>query len=200
MKICKYNNTKLLEYDQIIKTKPQSINQLMITKINEKGIENNEIKDKEIKDNTKNKDSTINIENKGTKLHTKIEEISNHSDAISLIEKLSTLKDVTNKASNLPFVTNWFHIDYIHEIERKALPEFFTNDISQKTDQLYKQFRNSIVCLYRKNPKNYLSSNGCRQYVCGDILSIMRIHGFLEKWGIINLDMDTGKKLSNPLM
>ena len=36
------------------------------------------------------------------------------------------------------------------------------------------------------NPTVYLSATTCRRHLSGDVNGIMRIHAFLEKWGLIN--------------
>ena len=46
--------------------------------------------------------------------------------------------------------------------------------------------------LYRDNPKQQLTATHCRKYLAGDACSIIRIHAFLEHWGLINFNMDMG--------
>lgn len=36
------------------------------------------------------------------------------------------------------------------------------------------------------NPTVYLSATTCRRHLSGDVNGIMRVHAFLEKWGLIN--------------
>ncbi len=36
--------------------------------------------------------------------------------------------------------------------------------------------------------------------MCGDACAIMRIHGFLENWGLINFNVDPNNKPTNPLI
>jgi hypothetical protein len=40
----------------------------------------------------------------------------------------------------------------------------------------------------------------CRRHLSGDVCSIMRIHAFLEHWGIINFNVDPSSKPTNPLL
>ncbi len=40
----------------------------------------------------------------------------------------------------------------------------------------------------------------CRRHLAGDVCSIMRIHAFLEHWGIINFNVDPSSKPINPLL
>jgi SWI/SNF related-matrix-associated actin-dependent regulator of chromatin subfamily C len=66
----------------------------------------------------------------------------------------------------LPTCSSWFDINGIHQIEKDALPEFFTGK-QLKTPQAYKNFRNHIIKLYREDPKNYLTATMCRRNIVG---------------------------------
>ena len=105
-------------------------------------------------------------------------------------------KIVNNIKSNeaeqiyLPISSSWFNMDNIHEIEIKSLPEFFCGKYPSKTPQVYKNYRNFIINLYRENSTMYLSSNTCRKHLAGDACAILRIHSFLEHWGIINFKLN----------
>ena len=97
-----------------------------------------------------------------------------------------------NEAENiyLPISSSWFNMDNIHEIEMKSLPEFFVGKYPSKTPKVYKNYRNFIINLYRENPSMYLSSKTCNKHLAGDTGAIMRIHSFLEHWGIINFKIN----------
>lgn len=56
------------------------------------------------------------------------------------------------------------------------------------------QQRNFIIKLYRENPNAYLSGTECRKKLPGDICSILRLHGFLEHWGLINFNVEPALK------
>merc|ERR1712051_721648 len=43
---------------------------------------------------------------------------------------------------------------------------------------------------YRLNPTEYLTSTACRRNLAGDVCSIMRVHAFLEQWGLVNYQVD----------
>ena len=43
-----------------------------------------------------------------------------------------------------------------------------------------------MITLYRMNPGCYLSATTCRRHLSGDVNGIIRVHAFLEKWGLIN--------------
>lgn len=86
---------------------------------------------------------------------------------------------------NLPFYSRWFCFEKIHYLEQESLPEFF-QDKPSKTPNIYLKIRNFMVVIYWKAPKVYLTATACRRHINGDVSSIMRVHAFLEHWGIIN--------------
>jgi hypothetical protein len=89
----------------------------------------------------------------------------------------------------IPSCSQWFDLDKIHEIEKEGLPEFFIGKPS-KTPEIYKRYRSHIIQLYRQNIGNYLNASTCRKLLPGDACSIIRIHAFLERWGLINFHID----------
>jgi SWI/SNF related-matrix-associated actin-dependent regulator of chromatin subfamily C len=89
----------------------------------------------------------------------------------------------------IPSCAHWFSMDEIHQMEKDTLPEFFMGKPS-KTPEIYKKYRNFIINLYRQNPRTYLNSTTCRRNLAGDVCAIMRIHSFLEHWGLINFSVD----------
>lgn len=91
-----------------------------------------------------------------------------------------------NHAIILPSYSAWFDMHEIHNIERKALPEFFNNRNRSKTPAVYKDYRDFMVNTYRLNPSEYLTVTACRRNLAGDVCAIMRVHAFLEQWGLIN--------------
>jgi hypothetical protein len=58
----------------------------------------------------------------------------------------------------IPSCSQWFKFDDIHEIEQKALPEFFCGKFPAKTPEVYKDYRNYIINLYRENLNTYLTA------------------------------------------
>ena len=86
----------------------------------------------------------------------------------------------------LPSYSTWFDMNAIHNIERKALPEFFNNRNRSKTPTVYKDYRDFMINTYRLNPAEYLTVTACRRNLAGDVCAIMRVHAFLEQWGLIN--------------
>ncbi|KAI0009715.1 SWI/SNF complex protein-like protein [Xylariaceae sp. FL0662B] len=96
----------------------------------------------------------------------------------------------------LPSYTTWFDMNDIHNIERKALPEFFNNRNRSKTPHVYKDYRDFMINTYRLNPIEYLTVTACRRNLAGDVCAIMRVHAFLEQWGLINYQVDADQRPS----
>lgn len=86
----------------------------------------------------------------------------------------------------LPSYSSWFDMHAIHAVERKSLPEFFNSRNRSKTPAVYKDYRDFMVNTYRLNPTEYLTVTACRRNLAGDVCAIMRVHAFLEQWGLIN--------------
>ena len=86
----------------------------------------------------------------------------------------------------LPSYASWFSISEVHDIEKKALPEFFNNRNRSKTPSTYKDYRDFMINTYRLAPYEYMTVTACRRNLAGDVCAIMRIHAFLETWGLIN--------------
>lgn len=86
----------------------------------------------------------------------------------------------------LPSYSTWFDMNSVHEIERKAMAEFFNNRNRSKTPAVYKDYRDFMINTYRLNPVEYLTVTACRRNLAGDVCAIMRVHAFLEQWGLIN--------------
>ncbi|KAB1264606.1 SWI/SNF complex subunit SMARCC1 [Camelus dromedarius] len=78
----------------------------------------------------------------------------------------------------------------IHVIERRALPEFFNGKNKSKTPEIYLAYRNFMIDTYRLNPQEYLTSTACRRNLTGDVCAVMRVHAFLEQWGLVNYQVD----------
>ncbi|MFH4982734.1 hypothetical protein AB6A40_009443, partial [Gnathostoma spinigerum] len=90
----------------------------------------------------------------------------------------------------IPSYSAWFDYNAIHQLERRALPEFFNGRNKSKTPEVYLAYRNFMIDTYRLNPFEYLSSTACRRNLGGDVCSILRVHSFLEQWGLINYQVD----------
>ena len=79
----------------------------------------------------------------------------------------------------VPSHAAWFRLDGVHEIERRALPEFFDGGSQLKTAETYVQMRNFIVQTYREQPALHLSVTECRRNLAVDVAAVMRMHQFL---------------------
>ncbi|RSH88701.1 hypothetical protein EHS25_002928 [Saitozyma podzolica] len=90
----------------------------------------------------------------------------------------------------IPSYSSWFSLSTIHPIERRSLPEFFSSRNRSKTPAIYKDYRDFMINTYRLNPGEYLTVTACRRNLAGDVGGIMRVHAFLEQWGLINYQVD----------
>lgn len=66
----------------------------------------------------------------------------------------------------IPSCSQWFKLDDINEIEVKGNPEFFSRKFPSKTPEVYKEYRNYIVNLFKENPNTYLSSTSKKLILC----------------------------------
>jgi SWI/SNF related-matrix-associated actin-dependent regulator of chromatin subfamily C len=102
----------------------------------------------------------------------------------------------------VPVYASWFEPGKIHDIERRSLPEFFPTEslqkepVAEKTPELYLEYRDFMVQTYRLRPKEYLTVTTCRRHLAGDVGAIIRVHSFLEQWGLVNFqaDLPAGKR------
>jgi len=103
-----------------------------------------------------------------------------------------TEDNVTEQTHHIivPSYSAWFDYNSIHSIEKRNLPEFFNGKNMSKTPEIYLSYRNFMIDTYRLNPTEYLSSTACRRNLAGDVCAIMRVHAFLEQWGLINYQVD----------
>merc|ERR1712168_329486 len=90
----------------------------------------------------------------------------------------------------VPSYSAWFDYNSIHAIEKRHLPEYFNAKNRSKTPEIYLSYRNFMIDTYRLNPTEYLTSTACRRNLAGDVCAIMRVHAFLEQWGLINYQAD----------
>ncbi|KAF2472880.1 SWIRM-domain-containing protein [Lindgomyces ingoldianus] len=97
----------------------------------------------------------------------------------------------------IPSYASWFDMHYIDHRERKALPEFFNGRNRSKTPAVYRDYRDFMINTYRLNPYEYLTVTACRRNLAGDVCAIMRVHAFLEQWGLINYQVDPQERPSN---
>ena len=144
--------------------------------------------------NNANSDTNQNNNQNEGELHNSISSIIVPEE---IPEILKAMKNNENLPIFLPSCSSWFNFDNINEIEIKSLPEFFCGKYPSKTPEVYKAYRNFIINLYRENQNTYLSATTCRRHLAGDACAILRIHAFLEHWGIINFKVDPLLKPTN---
>lgn len=94
----------------------------------------------------------------------------------------------------IPSYSAWFDYNSIHTVEKRALPEFFNGKNKSKTPEIYLAYRNFMIDTYRLNPTEYITSTACRRNLAGDVCAIMRVHAFLEQWGLINYQVDSDSR------
>eukprot|EP00914_Ancora_sagittata_P003016 GHVO01006278.1.p1 GENE.GHVO01006278.1~~GHVO01006278.1.p1 ORF type:complete len:683 (+),score=123.10 GHVO01006278.1:21-2069(+) len=119
------------------------------------------------------------------------------------IEMMDTAKPRARATSSstppaFPDIASWFSKDKIDEREKKQLSGFFestrrsigadasSNDIEHR----YMKLRNWIVDRYLMDPRKYLTMTECRRCFSGDAALLLRLHSFLEYWGLINFTAD----------
>ena len=102
---------------------------------------------------------------------------------------MATLKRQTHTIV-LPSYASWFDLSSIHKIEKESLPEFFNGFNKNKTPEIYRKYRNFMVNTYRLNPNDYLSFTAVRRSLSGDAATLLRVHRFLDRWGVINYQVD----------
>ncbi|RKP01724.1 hypothetical protein CXG81DRAFT_5970, partial [Caulochytrium protostelioides] len=90
----------------------------------------------------------------------------------------------------IPSYAAWFRFNDIHDLERQAVPEFFNGRNKSKTPAIYQDYRNFMINTYRLNPTEYLTVTACRRNLAGDVCAIIRVHAFLEQWGLVNYQVD----------
>ncbi|XP_068619544.1 SWI/SNF complex subunit SMARCC2 isoform X2 [Battus philenor] len=117
-----------------------------------------------------------------------------HSDSNTqeMLTKEELEDNVTDQTHHIvvPSYSAWFDYNSIHTIEKRALPEFFNGKNKSKTPEIYLAYRNFMIDTYRLNPTEYLTSTACRRNLAGDVCAIMRVHGFLEQWGLVNYQLE----------
>lgn len=118
--------------------------------------------------------------------------INNHSSSNNFDKDDSQDDNVTEQANHIiiPSYASWFDYNCIHAVERRALPEFFNGRNKSKTPEVYIAYRNFMIDTYRLNPTEYLTLTAVRRNIAGDVCAIMRVHAFLEQWGLINYQVD----------
>lgn len=101
----------------------------------------------------------------------------------------SYLAEQTNQVI-IPSYAAWFDASKVNDIEKRSNPEFFNGRNRSKNPSVYKDYRDFMINTYRLNPPEYLTVTACRRNLAGDVCAVMRVHSFLEQWGLINYQVD----------
>lgn len=127
------------------------------------------------------------IPEKGEGADAKMPELTKHADRE--YSKDDAAEDNVTEQTHcivIPSYASWFDYNSIHTVEKRALPEFFNGRNKSKTPEIFLAYRNFMIDTYRLNPDEYLTGTACRRNLAGDVCAIMRVHAFLEQWGLIN--------------
>lgn len=81
---------------------------------------------------------------------------------------------------------SWFRADSVSATEVRYLSDFFDGSSKSRNFDTYMSTRGFMTNLYSQNTSTYLSATDCRKKLCGDAAAIIRVHSFLDTFGIIN--------------
>lgn len=114
---------------------------------------------------------------------------SKEADAGSVSGKKG--REATGDAVVMPSYAGWFRFEQIHTIEKRAMPEWFKGESASKTPRAYVEARDFIINFYREAPRRYLTATECRRHIAVDVCTVIRLHAFLEHWGLINYNVES---------
>ncbi|XP_073124877.1 SWI/SNF complex subunit SWI3A [Henckelia pumila] len=97
----------------------------------------------------------------------------------------------------IPSHSSWFSWINIHEVERFSLREFFDASSITRSPRIYKEYRDFIISKYREDPSRKLSFTEVRKSLVGDVSVLHKVFTFLEKWGLINFNVDDDNEREN---
>lgn len=117
-------------------------------------------------------------------------------EANAPISEADLVGSVPTTVVRMPAHSRWFRTDAIHDIEKRSLPEFFDKRSQSKTPLVYKKYRDFMIDVWRQTPEKYLNATAARRHLAGDVCAILRVHAFLERWGLINYGTEPDSKPS----
>ncbi|ORZ16963.1 SWIRM domain-domain-containing protein [Absidia repens] len=95
-----------------------------------------------------------------------------------------------------PYLPDWFDMDKANDIEKLALPEFFDDHLDA-----YIKYRNFMVQQYQSNPAYYVTVSSCKTaFPDADMVSLVRLHSFLELYDVINAKTDPRRRIYEPVI
>ncbi|KAH7830639.1 putative SWI/SNF related-matrix-associated actin-dependent regulator of chromatin subfamily C [Monocercomonoides exilis] len=91
----------------------------------------------------------------------------------------------------------WFSMEKVHYIEQIAFPDIFLDkkECGEREEE-YIRIRNHMVESFYSRPYVYYSLATLRRSFCCDFCLALRIHRFLEKWKIINVQQKTNQSFA----
>lgn len=107
-------------------------------------------------------------------------------EALDLKDQVYIPSILMLKPCTIPSCASWFVPSNVNQIEIDSLPEWFNGRYPSKTPQTYIAYRNYIIAMYRKKPESSLPAAVCWRSLPGDVCAVIRLHAFLEHWGLIN--------------
>lgn len=81
---------------------------------------------------------------------------------------------------------DWYQADKISSFEKVLLPEWFNGSAEHRTPESYLRARETMIEMSKKLDSRYLTSTMARRSIPGDVGSILRLHGFLTSYALIN--------------
>ncbi|KAI5173140.1 SWI/SNF related-matrix-associated actin-dependent regulator of chromatin subfamily C [Nematocida sp. LUAm3] len=94
----------------------------------------------------------------------------------------------------VPMHSSWFNQEKIHEIEGRAF-----DLVEEEKQKRYMTARNKIFQMYQQSPDIHLTIMQCRKTISEDISEIIKIHSFLEHWGLINYKIGVKRDVASML-
>ena len=91
----------------------------------------------------------------------------------------------------------WFDLTTISDTEKLFLKDTLRRLTPQTEAEETAEFlrvKKAIVDLYGANPNQYLSATDCRKKIVGDVGFIIKLHGFLDAYDIINCDVSNEQR------
>lgn len=105
-------------------------------------------------------------------------------------EKIVSQRRISSKKNPLTeinlFCLGWFRWDDIHETERIVLKEFFGGSSISRTPNIYKEYRDFMINIYRDEPSRRLTFTQVRKSLVGDVSLLHKVFNCLHKWGLVN--------------
>ena len=105
-------------------------------------------------------------------------------------EKLVSSAASATASFPCPQLASWYAPGKVHAVEKRALPEFFLGRFASKTPANYIQIRDAMIGAWRRAPTKYVTATSLRRHLRGDACALLRVHMFLEHWGLINYGVE----------